>query len=92
MWVLLVAVGVLSATHDIACDGYYMEALEPQRQARFSGVRVAAFRAAMLVGSSGLVVVAGATNWLWGFGAGAALLLIPGGLSLFVSGSCECES
>lgn len=75
IWVVLVTIGVLSATHDIACDGYYMEALDRQQQARYSGVRVAAFRAAMLVGSSGLVFLGGLVNWLVGFGVGAALLM-----------------
>src|SRR5690606_5576383 len=50
IWLVLVAIGVLSATYDIACDGYYMAALGKQAQARYSGARVAAFRAAMLVG------------------------------------------
>ncbi len=75
IWIVLVVIGVLSATHDIACDGYYMEALDAEEQARFSGVRVAAFRAAMLVGSSGLVFLGGLFNWLVGFGVGAVLLL-----------------
>lgn len=75
IWVVLVTIGVLSATHDIACDGYYMEALDADDQARFSGVRVAAFRAAMLVGSSGLVFLGGLFNWFVGFGVGAILLL-----------------
>src|SRR5690606_28271402 len=75
IWVVLVTIGVLSATHDIACDGYYMEALDADDQARFSGVRVAAFRAAMLVGSSGLVFLGGLFNWFVGFGVGAVLLL-----------------
>lgn len=75
IWLVLVVIGVLSATHDIACDGYYMEALDRDRQARYSGVRVAAFRAAMLVGSSGLVFLGGMFNWLVGFGVGAVLLV-----------------
>lgn len=80
IWVLLVLLGVLSAMHDIACDGYYMEALDKKDQARLSGLRVAAFRAAMLVGSSGLVFLAGTVNWLLAFLAGAFLL---SGLALF---------
>src|SRR5690606_11862702 len=28
IWAVLVTIGVLSATHDIACDGYYLEALD----------------------------------------------------------------
>lgn len=79
LWLALIAVGVLSATHDIACDGYYMEALGEKDQALYSGLRVAAFRVAMFVGSSALVFLGGAVNWLLGFGAGAAIL---GGLAL----------
>ncbi|MEZ4384281.1 MAG: MFS transporter [Nannocystaceae bacterium] len=80
IWTILVLIGVLSATHDIACDGYYMDALDKDDQARYSGVRVAAFRAAMLVGSSGLVYLGGRVSWLLAFGAAAALL---GALALF---------
>ncbi|MCB9570211.1 MAG: MFS transporter [Myxococcales bacterium] len=79
IWICLVIIGVLSATHDIACDGYYMDALGKDDQARYSGVRVAAFRAAMLVGSSGLVYLGGRVSWLLAFGAAAAIL---GGLAL----------
>ncbi len=79
IWVVLVVIGVLSATHDIACDGYYLEALDAKRQAGYSGARVAAFRAAMLVGSSGLVYLAGRVNWLLAFGVGGLLLI---GLSI----------
>lgn len=80
VWLVLVLIGILSATHDIACDGYYMDALDRDAQARFSGVRVAAFRLAMLVGSSALVYLGGKVSWLLAFGAAAAIL---GGLSLF---------
>lgn len=75
IWVTLLAVGVCSAVHDIACDGYYMHVFDERRQAKYSGLRVAAFRFAMLVGSSGLVFLGGARGWLWGFGAGALLLI-----------------
>lgn len=76
IWVLLVGVGILSATHDIACDGYYMAALDKRDQARYSGTRVAAFRAAMLLGSSALVFLGGHVSWLWGFGTAAAILIV----------------
>ncbi len=75
VWLLLVVIGVLSATHDIACDGYYMDALSNDDQARYSGIRVAAFRVAMVVGSGGLVYLGGRFGWLFGFGAGAAMLV-----------------
>lgn len=75
VWLTLIAIGVASATHDIACDGYYMDALPKDAQARYAGVRVAAFRAAMLVGNSGLVYLAGRTSWLLGFGAAGAIMV-----------------
>ncbi len=75
VWIVLVMIGIASATHDIACDGYYMDALDKQAQARHAGVRVAAFRAAMLVGNAGLVYLGGRFGWLWGFGLAAVWML-----------------
>lgn len=74
VWPLLALIGLLSAGYDIACDGYYLARLGPADQARYAGTRVMAFRFAMIVGSSGLVVLAGRRGWLYGFGAAAALL------------------
>lgn len=76
LWVLLFSIGVLSAIYDIACDGFYLEHLDEERQAHFSGIRVAVYRVAMLLGSFLLVFVGGAVNWLWGFGLGAVLLVV----------------
>lgn len=75
IWVLLFSIGLLSAAYDIACDGFYMEELDETDQAFFSGYRVAAYRAAMLLGSFLLVFLGGFVHWLLGFGVGAALLL-----------------
>ncbi|MDC0718326.1 MFS transporter [Nannocystis bainbridge] len=75
IWVVLIVIGLFSATHDIACDGYYMTALGRADQARYTGIRVAAFRVAMLVGSSGLVFLGGRVHWLAGFGVGAVLMV-----------------
>lgn len=49
----------LSATHDIACDGFYLLALNREQQAFFVGIRSAAWRGAMLFANSVLVVIAG---------------------------------
>ncbi|MBK9752834.1 MAG: MFS transporter [Nannocystis sp.] len=76
IWLTLIAIGVASATHDIACDGYYMDALDKDAQARHAGTRVAAFRVAMLVGNSGLVYLGGRHSWLLGFGLAGGLMLI----------------
>lgn len=48
-----------SATHDIALDGYYMDALNPEDQARFVGIRSTAFRLAMIFCNGALLVLAG---------------------------------
>lgn len=74
-WLALGALAIVHATHDIACDGFYLQALDKRQQALFSGVRIAAFRGAMIVGSSALVYLAGRTNWLLGFGAAGALMI-----------------
>jgi MFS transporter, PAT family, beta-lactamase induction signal transducer AmpG len=50
-----------SATHDIAADGFYIQALSPTRQAAFVGVRSTGYRLAMIGAQGGLVVLAG---WL----------------------------
>ena len=75
-WTLLAAIAVVSATHDIACDGFYLQALDRHDQALYSGVRNAAFRIAMWVGRSLLVVLAGLTAWIWGYAAAGALMLL----------------
>jgi PAT family beta-lactamase induction signal transducer AmpG len=48
-----------SATHDIACDGFYMLALPPHNQAAYIGIRNTFYRVAMISGQGGLVVLAG---------------------------------
>ncbi len=76
IWLALGVIAVVSATHDIACDGYYMDALGTTDQARYSGGRVAAFRIAMLVGSSGLVFLGGRISWMLAFATAAMLMLV----------------
>ena len=53
-----------SATHDIAADGFYLLALSERNQAAFVGLRSAFYRAAMIAGQGGLVLLAGRlTEW-----------------------------
>lgn len=49
----------ISATYDIACDGFYMLALDEKEQAFFVGLRSAFYRLAMIFGSGLLVYLAG---------------------------------
>ncbi len=55
-----------SATHDVAIDAYYLEALPKDMQALFVGVRNTAYRLAWLFGSGGMVVLAGALQASYG--------------------------
>ncbi len=48
-----------SATHDIACDGFYMLTLPPHQQASFIGIRNTFYRIAMIFGQGALVMLAG---------------------------------
>jgi MFS transporter, PAT family, beta-lactamase induction signal transducer AmpG len=52
-------IAFLSATHDIAADGFYLHALTERDQAFFVGVRTLFYRAALIFGSGLLVTLAG---------------------------------
>ncbi len=54
-WIMAFA----SATHDIAADGFYMLSMSTHEQAWWVGMRSTFYRAAMIVGSGLLVVLAG---------------------------------
>ena len=51
--------GFVSATHDIAADGFYMLALTEHEQSFFVGIRSTFYRIASVAGQGALVVVAG---------------------------------
>jgi PAT family beta-lactamase induction signal transducer AmpG len=66
----------IAATHDMAIDGYYMEALDDAGQAKFVGYRVMAYRIAMMTGT-GVIVTFGATlGWFASYLAAALLLFL----------------
>lgn len=73
--VAFAAVALLSATHDIAIDGFYIRALPKDQQASLSGFRIPAYRAALLAGKGGLVWVAGHYSWRTCFLAAGGILL-----------------
>ncbi|MBF2009405.1 MAG: AmpG family muropeptide MFS transporter [Chlorogloeopsis fritschii C42_A2020_084] len=75
----------ISATYDIATDGFYLLALKPEQQAFFVGVRSLFYRLAVIFGSGILVFLAGnlevyLTNisvaWSLTIGLAALILLI----------------
>lgn len=58
--ILFFLAAFLSATHDIAADGYYMLRLTDHQQAEYVGWRSTFYRLGSLFGSGGLVWIAGA--------------------------------
>ena len=76
IWTAVSLLAIVHATHDIACDGFYLQALDRHGQALYSGTRLGAYRLALIVGSSALVYVAGKTSWLLGFGAAGVVMLV----------------
>ncbi|MBU2831661.1 MFS transporter [Acidithiobacillus ferriphilus] len=71
---IFVLMAFMSATHDMSVDGYYIQILNPSDQAAFSGIRVAAYRVAMLVGNGALVILAAWVSWTACFLAAAAMM------------------
>lgn len=82
--IMLLAIALTSATQDIAIDGYYMDVLDREQQSLYVGVRNTAYRIAMLLGSGGLVYLAGKLaeshlgvqgSWAAAFGICALILI-----------------
>ena len=57
--IIFTVIAFLSATHDIATDGFYLHALEQKEQAFFTGIRSTFYRFSMVFGSGLLVTAAG---------------------------------
>ncbi len=85
MLILFVITGFASASHDIAADGYYMLALDRQRQSSFVGIRNTFYRGGLVLGQGLLVMLAGLLQqrngnipraWAWVLGIAALLMTL----------------
>ena len=72
--VVFMLLAVLAATHDIAIDGYYLEALDRTDQARYVGLQSAAYRVAMITGGGVIAFICGRWTWLAGYLAAAGVM------------------
>ncbi len=72
---VFVMLAFVSATHDIAIDGYYMDALDSPSQSRFVGYRAAAYRGAVLLATGPLLIVVGRLGWHVGWLTAAVIVL-----------------
>ena len=71
----LFAFTIAAATQDVAIDAYTIELLEPGEEGVANGVRVSAYRAALVVGGGVLLAMASSAGWPAVFATAAALLL-----------------
>lgn len=74
--VLLFIGAFVAATHDMAIDGYYLEALDEQGQARFVGYRVMAYRIAMMTGTGVVVTLGALYGWFLAFLSGGMVMAV----------------
>ena len=82
--VALTVGGFTSATYDVACDGFYMKALDQEQQSFFVGIRSTAYRLSMIFASGLLTTLVGLItrsnggdirmSWIWVM-AGVAVLM-----------------
>lgn len=83
----LALIAVLSATHDIACDGLYLMSLDKARQAAFSGVMGTFSRFGRLFATFGVLFVGGKLqsygwhkNSAWAIAIGFGAVVYGGGM------------
>lgn len=69
-------IAMAAATHDIAIDGFYLVSLGKRDQASLSGMRVAAYKIALMVGKGALVTLGGIFTFFHAFAAAGAVLVI----------------
>ncbi|HNW16601.1 MAG TPA: MFS transporter [bacterium] len=74
--VLLLLGAVMSATHDIAVDGYYMTSLDEISQKKEIGFRVLAYRLALAFGSGVIISIGTIFSWRCAFGTAAFSMLM----------------
>lgn len=84
---MLAVVALCSASHDIACDGFYMQALDAHGQTFFVGIRSTFYRVAMIAAMGLVPQLAGwiqgltpnvATSWAVSLGALGCVLMLLG--------------
>lgn len=80
-WAAIGLFTLLSATNDIATDGYTIELLDKREYGLANGLRIGFYRAGMLAAGV-LLIVSGSLGWSAAYALGAAAFLLNGGLVL----------
>ncbi len=76
LWVVLFGLTLASATQDIAIDAYTITLLAPGEEGVANGVRVSAYRAALIAAGAGLLLLSGPLGWSAAFFAGAVIAVV----------------
>lgn len=87
LWVVLVAMATLSATQDIVVDAYTIRLLDTREYGAANGMRVTAYRVAMLVAGGVLLTAAGRLGWPTIFVLAAGLMLVLTAISFTIPSS-----
>jgi PAT family beta-lactamase induction signal transducer AmpG len=76
LWSLLLLFAVASATQDVAIDGYTITLLDPHEIGLANGIRVTAYRIALIIGGGGIVALAASVSWAVLFACAAIFLVV----------------
>lgn len=76
LWALLLLLAFLSATQDIAIDAYTIKLLDKEELGPGNGMRVSAYRIALIVSGGLFVALAGLTGWPGAFLAAAGIMAL----------------
>jgi PAT family beta-lactamase induction signal transducer AmpG len=81
LWVVVLGLAFFSATQDIAIDAYTIELLDEREMGPANGVRVTAYRVALIAAGGLFVAAAGLAGWPAAFAGAAAVMAIACSLS-----------
>lgn len=84
IWALVIGVALLSATQDIAIDAGTIEMLEERELGPANGIRVTAYRVALIAAGSGVPIVAGMLSWRAAWVAAALVLTALAACTLWI--------
>jgi len=73
--IILLIFTTAAATQDVAIDAYTIELIEPGEEGIANGVRVSAYRVALIVAGGALLAIVTWTTWAVAFTAAAVMLL-----------------
>jgi PAT family beta-lactamase induction signal transducer AmpG len=72
-WTIITIFAIASATQDLAVDAFTIRATPPEFIGPVNSIRVAAYRAALIVGGGGLVALSGVIGWRGSFASAAVI-------------------